>query len=190
MIRALLILSVFVALTMVRPLIFELCHVMKCISDKISEMTAAINLIERMHYKRRSSFILVEKNRRERTLAEQEHQKVPRRQKSISVCVSSIPDMASEYQSSCTTINGVEKNAFPQTLNAFELQTMRPTLDYVDYPRRKYFMRHQALYQKPQSQTSFIEYIKKRRHTVCAWTFGIVAVTLMTIVIVMQTKRE
>uniref|UniRef100_A0A0K0DEX8 Col_cuticle_N domain-containing protein n=1 Tax=Angiostrongylus cantonensis TaxID=6313 RepID=A0A0K0DEX8_ANGCA len=32
--------------------------------------------------------------------------------------------------------------------------------------------------------------MKKRKHTFCSWTFGIVAIVVMTVIIVLQTKAD
>ncbi|KHJ98503.1 hypothetical protein OESDEN_01520 [Oesophagostomum dentatum] len=179
-------------------------------------MTISSELVEKTHYKRRSSFTQGQRNKQTTEQLEEvevdidegdQNAKVPRR-KAASVCVAMItmkpdtPLMVSEIPRPNTVhrYGGasrfiVERNCQP--LNLQELQSVRlrglSTSEVFHEPPRMYVYRERpAPYTQPRptGKATVFAYIKKRKHTICAWTFGLAAVVVMTTIIVLQTTGD
>ncbi|RCN38637.1 hypothetical protein ANCCAN_15425 [Ancylostoma caninum] len=170
-----------------------------------------------MHYKRRSSFI--QEQRAKQMLEPLEELEVdvvdgsprtrPPRRKAASVCVAMVtmkPETSSQYEyelpHTCaarkfgaTSRFTVERNCQPLTLQEFQNVRLRglSTSEVFHEPPKMYVYRERPVtypYRKPKKPTSLLAFIKKRRHTLCAWVFGISAVVVMTTIIILQTKGD
>uniref|UniRef100_A0A0R3PYS0 LEM domain containing 1 n=1 Tax=Angiostrongylus costaricensis TaxID=334426 RepID=A0A0R3PYS0_ANGCS len=58
--------------------------------------------------------------------------------------------------------------------------------------RLRYLLRcrNSDISERKHTKSTCIGYIKKRKHTFCSWTFGIVAIVMITVIIVLQTKAD
>ncbi|KAK6018006.1 hypothetical protein OSTOST_16461, partial [Ostertagia ostertagi] len=171
-------------------------------------MTAPTERIER-NFRRRLSFI--QENRREKRealglldeldvdIADEKPKTRSSRYKSASVClpmISTMPERSSTvsdfprptvHRCGGTSRFIVERNCQPESLDAFELQSIRlrglSTSEVFHEPPAMYVYRERPapiIYRarKTSDLQSCTAFIKKRKHTLCAWTFGIVAIAL------------
>ncbi|CAJ0590113.1 unnamed protein product [Cylicocyclus nassatus] len=178
-------------------------------------MPVSSDLIERMHYKRRSSFVQEQRFKQasepleevEVDIAEGPTVSSPRR-KSASVCVAMItikPEMNTvnyqrPHQNTVPRKVGtsrfiVERNCQP--FNVQELQSVRlrglSTSEVFHEPPKMYVYRERPtpyVHRNPRKKKTFMEFVKKRKHTICAWSFGIFALALMATIIALQSKGD
>ncbi|KAK6753622.1 hypothetical protein RB195_012921 [Necator americanus] len=163
-------------------------------------MPVSSDLIERTHYKRRSSFVQEQRNRQMleppqnigATACDEKQRVHPPRRKSASVCVSmipmrpEIPSVSNEFPGPATIHRSVGKSRFivernSQPLNLQEFQNVRlrglSTSEIFHEPPKMYVYRerpHTFFHNKQKKQFSLVDFVKKRKHTICAWTFGII----------------
>ncbi|KAK6040347.1 hypothetical protein COOONC_22147 [Cooperia oncophora] len=184
-------------------------------------MTVAAERIER-NYRRRSSFIQEQRREKLEALAALDEVEVdvvdgkPKarssRHKSVSVCLPMSPMMPERsnavvdfprpkvhtaHRSGATSRFIVERNCQPESLEAFELRSVRlrglSTSEVFHEPPAMYVYRERpppTVYRKKTNGQACIAYIKKRKHTLCAWTCGIAAIALMTTIIGLQIKGD
>ncbi|CAI2353129.1 unnamed protein product [Caenorhabditis sp. 36 PRJEB53466] len=124
-----------------------------------------------------------------------------RRIKSTSVCVGSLQLEGERRLTSQPprTLNDFQfLNPELLTIQNYELQTIRPpalsTSEIFCEPPPVYIYRvippheRNAVSKKPPNKV--LEYMKRRKHTLIAWSFGIFAICLCTVVIVLQCRSD
>ncbi|CAI4222546.1 unnamed protein product [Auanema sp. JU1783] len=118
-----------------------------------------------------------------------------KRQKSVSVCLANLPTASQPrtlYQ--FERQNPAIRNAYPQTLSAYELTNVRirglSTSEVFNEPPGMYVYHERPItypYVKRRSKWSLVDVVKRNKHRICAWTFGIIAITLVMTIIILQT---
>ncbi|CAE17752.1 uncharacterized protein CELE_C50H2.13 [Caenorhabditis elegans] len=125
----------------------------------------------------------------------------PPRVKSTSVCVGSLQLEGERRLTSQSprTLNDFQfLNPETLTMQNYELQTIRPpaisTSEIFNEPPPVYIYRvippHERNITSKKPPNKVLEYLKGHKHTLIAWTFGIFAVTLCTVVVVLQCKSN
>ncbi|CAB3396479.1 unnamed protein product [Caenorhabditis bovis] len=123
-----------------------------------------------------------------------------KRPKSISVCVGSVQMGNEVYRPPAQprTLNDFQF-VHPEllTIQNYELQTIRApalsTSEVFNEPPPLYVYRVIPSKQRKvmeQPPNHIITYIKRKKHTIIAWTFGIVAITICIIVVTLQTRGD
>ncbi|PAV82016.1 hypothetical protein WR25_13879 [Diploscapter pachys] len=133
----------------------------------------------------------------ERAKIQEAAKKGKRNSRSISVCVASLQQTMKEREPLPRTMNDYQYLAPEQlTVNSYELRDIRmPSLSISEVfhePPPVYVVRRVQtpyVYKKPEVSTStkILRYLKKHRHVIIAWGFGITTMSIIITIIILQT---